>query len=789
MRRLAKLTGVCAATSALTLGGGLLAGTAKAAPPSPPPLSSLPSGQAAINALGGRLDAVASSNRKSADQLKQLLLKDRAARIGVGHKLVYVDTDLPPRSGTPASAGPYPYDQTFKLHSNPGAAHVIYLDFNGQDYTGTSNAWGFNRFVIGYDDDGNPAAFSNTELDHIQSTWERVAEDYSPTTVDVTTEDPGLPALNNSGAGDNNYGQRLLVTNDADAYQSSCGGTCGGVSYVGIYGSPSYNTSLIFGQVMYGSPKNIAEAGSHELGHSLGLSHDGTTSGTEYYSGQGFWAPIMGVGYSQPLTQFSRGEYSGANNAQDDFAVMASYGASLRPTGTSTTFNSSPGSVSGYIAGAGTANYYSVTTTCADQITAHLGVASTSPNLDASLTLTDSSGAVVSSVNPPAVGTSGDIATGLGADLATGTLSAGTYTLEVRGVGQGDPASTGYSNYGSRGKYGVTLAFCAGGGGDYALTVSKSGTGTGVVTSSPSGINCGATCSSGFVDGTSVTLTATPATGSTFAGWSGACSGTASTCSVSMTAARTAGAAFNATGAGTRVEETAVSLDGWAPSKDPTGTFRASKVTGSTAQFSFSGTSVNWLTKKAPGYGNASVTIDGVNKGTFGLYASALQSYVVPFTGLSTAAHKIVIKVLGTKNAASTDYKVAVDGFTVGTTTTQEEASTVLYNKWKAVAAAAASGGAYRVNTAAGTTASYTFTGTAVDWITYTGPGWGQAEVYIDGAGKGTVDLYATSAHPQTVKTYSGLANGSHTIQIKVLGTHNAATTATSVPVDAFVVH
>jgi hypothetical protein len=786
MRRLVRMTGVYAATSALALGGGLLVGTADAAPPAPP-LSSLPSGQSEIHALGGTLDAVASSNRRTPDQLKQLLLKDRTARIGVGHKLLYVDTDLLPRSGAPAPAGPYPYDQTFKLHSNPGAAHVIYLDFNGQDYTGTGDAWGFNRFVVGYDDDGNPAAFSNTELDHIQSAWERVAEDYSPTTVDVTTEDPGQAALDNSGAGDNNYGQRLLVTNDADAYKSTCGGTCGGISYVGVYGSPSYNTSLVFGQVMYGSPKNIAEAASHEVGHSLGLDHDGTTSGTEYYAGQGLWAPIMGVGYYQPLTQFSRGEYPGANNLQDDFAVMASYGASLRPTGTSTTFTSSPGSASGYIAGAGTASYYAVTTTCADQITAHLGVASTSPDLDASLTLTDSSGAVVSSVDPPAVATSTDIATGLGADLATGTLPAGTYTLQVRGVGQGDPASTGYSSYGSRGTYGVTVAFCSGGGGN-ALTVSKSGSGNGVVTSSPSGIDCGATCSSVFANGTAVTLTATPASGSTFAGWSGACSGTAFTCSVSMTAARTVGAAFNAAGTGTRVEETAVSLDGWTPSKDPTGTFRVSKVTGSTAQFSFSGTSVKWLTKKAPGYGKASVTIDGVNKGTFDLYASALQSYALPFTGLSTAAHRMVVKILGTKNAASTDYKVAVDGFTVGTATTQEEASTVLYNKWKAVAAAPASGGAYRVSSAAGTTASYTFTGTAVDWITYTGPGWGQAEVYIDGADRGTVDLYATSQHPQTAKTYSGLANGSHTIQVKVLGKHNAATTATSVPVDGFVV-
>ena len=88
-----------------------------------------------------------------------------------------------------------------------------------------------------------------------------------------------------------------------------------------------------------------------------------------------------------------------------------------------------------------------------------------------------------------------------------------------------------------------------GGPGSASLTVSRAGSGTGTVTSAPSGINCGSTCSASYSSGASVTLTAAAAGGSTFAGWSGACTG-AGTCTVSMTAARSVTATFNGGGTG-----------------------------------------------------------------------------------------------------------------------------------------------------------------------------------------------------------------------------------------------
>jgi YVTN family beta-propeller protein len=76
------------------------------------------------------------------------------------------------------------------------------------------------------------------------------------------------------------------------------------------------------------------------------------------------------------------------------------------------------------------------------------------------------------------------------------------------------------------------------------LSVTPSGTGSGTVTSSPSGINCGATCQASFGQGTQVTLTASAASGSTFAGWSGGgCSGVAA-CTVTLAANTTVTANF-----------------------------------------------------------------------------------------------------------------------------------------------------------------------------------------------------------------------------------------------------
>jgi len=77
----------------------------------------------------------------------------------------------------------------------------------------------------------------------------------------------------------------------------------------------------------------------------------------------------------------------------------------------------------------------------------------------------------------------------------------------------------------------------------YALTVTKQG--PGAVTSTPAGINCGGDCSQSYAPGTVVMLTATPNKNRVFQGWGGACTGTATTCSVTMNATQNVTAVFS----------------------------------------------------------------------------------------------------------------------------------------------------------------------------------------------------------------------------------------------------
>jgi hypothetical protein len=235
-----------------------------------------------------------------------------------------------------------------------------------------------------------------------------------------------------------------------------------------------------------------------------------------------------------------------------------------------------------------------------------------------------------------------------------------------------------------------------------------------------------------------------------------------------------------------------IPYDGWMGLGSPNangGAFRFSNNTNHTVTYKFNATSIKWITYKGPNQGKALVTIDGVSKGTFDLYrSSALWNQQILFGGLADAAHTIVVKVTGTKNASATDSDVVVDGFLVGTSTkvVQENSLAVQYNKWIGKKQAAASGGSYRINSSLGANVDFHFDGTSIAFVTARGPSYGKVNIYIDDMlVASNLDLYAPTQQWQYKVGFTGLPNAPHVIDISPAHTKNASSSGYGVVMDA----
>jgi hypothetical protein len=236
-----------------------------------------------------------------------------------------------------------------------------------------------------------------------------------------------------------------------------------------------------------------------------------------------------------------------------------------------------------------------------------------------------------------------------------------------------------------------------------------------------------------------------------------------------------------------------VQYDGWRgflDNKARGGSYRMSKITGDMVTFEFKGTSIQWVTRKAPAMGSAAVTIDGVSHGTFDLYNSTvLWNQTVSFANLPTGSHTIVVRVTGTKNPSATDFNVALDGFLVGNSTTavQDTSLAVQYNSWIGNAQEMASGDSLRISGKLGAVARFNFHGTSITFVTARGPAYGMADVLIDGVLKSSnLNLYAATQQWQYAIDYSGLTNTDHTIEIRPKHTKGANSSGFGVVVDAF---
>lgn len=467
MRRV-QVSGLIAAAVIVASSASLVNDAAAAPAPTPPGLADLfdrplPAAQA-LGRLGGHRRALEVRNTDLGPAQVGHLLADSTTWADRGGRLFVVEPAAATRSDDPVLGAGGDPSLAFELQSRPGAARTIYLDFNGETIAGT--AWnasynGGNSYdAAPFDMDGNPSSFSTAERNVVTSVWQRVAEDYAPFDVNVTTKDPGAAAITRSGSTDQVYGTRVLISNTSIGY-TTC--NCGGVAYVGTFDLSSnhayYQPAWVFQRGVGTSPKSIAEAASHEAGHNLGLSHDGTST-QGYYAGHGPWAPIMGVGYNRAISQWSKGEYSGASQLEDDLVVMQQNGAPLRADdhgntdATATVLGTANVDVAGLIGQPDDVDVFTFTS-AAGTVSLGASPAAVSPNLDLRLELRNERGEVVAADDPPVSSTGNDSATGLGATISV-EVPAGTYTVRVDGVGFGNPLNTGYSDYGSIGRYSLS---------------------------------------------------------------------------------------------------------------------------------------------------------------------------------------------------------------------------------------------------------------------------------------------------------------------------------------------
>lgn len=421
-------------------------------------------GDAAVQALGAQFAAVAAHYGKGTNELRAIFHRDNSLHLDERGNLFYTCDGLavPQTAGGDTNSplppdGIAPLSQTFLLHSRPGATKLIYLDFDGYTLSGdawtTNNNGGTNIVAPPWDTDGNPASFSSGEQTAIQQIWLRVAEDYAPFDVDVTTEYPGEAALTRANNGDSQYGTRALISAIGSYF-----GNPGGIAYVGVFDDVGdyYKPALIFPENLANNEKYIAEAVSHEVGHNLGLSHDGITGGPAYYTGQGNWAPIMGVGYYEPISQWSKGEYAGANNTEDDLAIITSYGLSYRADDFGTSIGTAPAlagtaiSTNGVIAHTDESDFASFQTS-AGTVQVGAVVWERGANLHLALALYDSGGVLLTNAE------SADDSSGVHSVSFSFVADSGTYYVSVTGEGADDPLTTGYSSYASLGQYTLNL--------------------------------------------------------------------------------------------------------------------------------------------------------------------------------------------------------------------------------------------------------------------------------------------------------------------------------------------
>jgi hypothetical protein len=192
----------------------------------------------------------------------------------------------------------------------------VYLDFDGNTgpvgWCGTAGTIITQVFSI----DGDFTTYSASELSVIDSVYKRMAEDFAPFNISVTTI---LPSDFN-----NKHALRIAIGAQSGGINWS---GVGGVGCVGSFagGSASDNVVFVHSTNLGNNNKNIAMASSHEAGHAFGLQHQDNPPCGGYHAGGTYngenKGPIMGAPYSATREIWWQG-FEGCGT-QNDMAIIA----------------------------------------------------------------------------------------------------------------------------------------------------------------------------------------------------------------------------------------------------------------------------------------------------------------------------------------------------------------------------------------------------------------------------------------------------------------------------------
>ena len=321
------------------------------------------------------------------------------------------------------------------LNSRLGVTAVIFMDFDGANVNDPD--WG--RIIA-------PAS----PLTAVQraDVFRRVKDDFLAFNINVTTDKAKY-----AGAPVGLRMRCIVTTNDAAAPGS------GGVAFLNSF---AYAGTIFSNNVpcwcFNPTVKSIADTIPHEVGHTFGLNHDGLVGRAEYYAGHGTgatsWGPIMGAPFTKSVTQWSKGEYNGANRYEFDIEVITNsvnafgyppddYGDTLE-TSSPIGHNGNVIEQRGVIERFKDKDVFSISLPNGGGVLVSAsGVGGQVGNLDLQLEMLNGAGQVLAT---------NKLDRSLGAGLNV-SLPAGTSYLRVRPTGEGDVLGTGYSKYGSNGAY------------------------------------------------------------------------------------------------------------------------------------------------------------------------------------------------------------------------------------------------------------------------------------------------------------------------------------------------